>query len=95
VCGRFTQQFSYSDLHAYFEFFGQPLGNLQPRYSICPTQDIIVATASPQGGPSLVEKAAEGTSINVQCQGRDRFGKTDLPRSLQGETLHHSSLRHI
>jgi putative SOS response-associated peptidase YedK len=53
VCGRFTQQFSYSDLHAYFEFFGQPLGNLQPRYSICPTQDIIVATASPVGGHSL------------------------------------------
>lgn len=53
VCGRFTQQFSYSDLHAYFEFFGQPLGNLEPRYSICPTQDIIVATASPLGGHSL------------------------------------------
>lgn len=53
VCGRFTQQFSYSDLYAYFEFFGQPLGNLQPRYSICPTQDIIVATAAPQGGHSL------------------------------------------
>lgn len=43
MCGRFTQAFSYADLHAYFSFFGQPLGNLEPRYSICPTQDIIVA----------------------------------------------------
>ncbi len=45
MCGRFTQAFSYADLHAYFSFFGQPLGNLEPRYSICPTQDIVVALA--------------------------------------------------
>lgn len=53
MCGRFTQQFSYSDLHAYFEFFGQPLGNLEPRYSICPTQQITVVLQAPTGGHSL------------------------------------------
>ncbi len=53
MCGRFTQAFSYSDLHAYFSFFGQPLGNLEPRYSLCPTQDIIVALPGPAGGHIL------------------------------------------
>ena len=53
MCGRFTQYFSYSDLHDYFEFFGQPLGNLEPRYSICPTQPITVVLANPVGGLSL------------------------------------------
>ena len=53
MCGRFTQQFSYAELHAYFEFFGQPLGNLEPRYSICPTQSIAVVLSSPAGGHAL------------------------------------------
>jgi putative SOS response-associated peptidase YedK len=53
VCGRFTQAFSYSDLHAYFSFFGQPLGNLEPRFSLCPTQDIIVALPAPDGAHKL------------------------------------------
>lgn len=49
MCGRFTQAFSYTDLHAYFSFFGQPLGNLEPHYSICPTQHIVVALADAPG----------------------------------------------
>lgn len=53
MCGRFTQTFSYSELHAYFEFFAQPLGNIEPRYSICPTQDITVVRSMPEGGHSL------------------------------------------
>jgi putative SOS response-associated peptidase YedK len=53
MCGRFTQQFSYSELHAYFEFFGQPLGNLEPRFSICPTQQITVVLSSERGGHDL------------------------------------------
>jgi putative SOS response-associated peptidase YedK len=53
VCGRFTQAFSYGDLHAYFSFFGQPLGNLAPRYSLCPTQDIVVVRSASDGGHEL------------------------------------------
>lgn len=49
MCGRFTQAFTYGDLHAYFSFFGQPLGNLAPRFSLCPTQDIVVARSAPDG----------------------------------------------
>ena len=46
MCGRFTQDFSYADLHAYFNFFGQPLGNMEPRYNICPTQQICVVLST-------------------------------------------------
>ena len=53
MCGRFTQDFSYADLHAYFEFFGQPLGNIEPRYNICPTHNITVVLPSPGGGHLL------------------------------------------
>lgn len=53
MCGRFTQQFSYSELHAYFSFFGQPLGNLEPRYSICPTQQVTVVLPAQGGGHGL------------------------------------------
>lgn len=59
MCGRFTQYFSYADLHAYFEFFGQPLGNLEPRYSICPTQSIVVVRAS-EGGGHVLERMRWG-----------------------------------
>ncbi|MEQ1753842.1 MAG: SOS response-associated peptidase [Micropepsaceae bacterium] len=53
MCGRFTQQFSYGDLHAYFDFFGQPLGNLEPRFSICPTQQITVVLSASDRGHAL------------------------------------------
>jgi len=49
VCGRFTQEFSYEELHAYFDFFGHPLGNLEPRYNTCPTDPIIAYVQSKDG----------------------------------------------
>ncbi len=52
MCGRFTQEFSYEELHAYFDFFGHPLGNLEPRYNICPT-DPIVAYVQGRAGAAL------------------------------------------
>lgn len=53
MCGRFSQDFFYADLHSYFAFFGQSLGNLEPRYNICPTQNIAVVLPSPGSGHSL------------------------------------------
>ncbi len=57
MCGRFTQYFTYADLHAYWNAFADPntpapLGNLQPRYHICPT-DPIVAVLQTKAGLSL------------------------------------------
>ena len=59
MCGRFTQDFSYADLHAYFDFFGQPLGNMELRYNICPTQSITVVMPS-LGGGHLIERMRWG-----------------------------------
>ena len=57
MCGRFTQFFTYADLHAYWRAFADPnvpapLGNLQPRYHICPT-DPIVAVLQTKAGLEL------------------------------------------
>lgn len=57
MCGRFTQHFTYADLHAYWRAFADPnvaapLGNLQPRYHICPT-DPIVAVLQTKAGLEL------------------------------------------
>jgi putative SOS response-associated peptidase YedK len=57
MCGRFTQYFTYADLHAYWRAFADPnvaapLGNLQPRYHICPT-DPIVAVLQTKAGLAL------------------------------------------
>lgn len=57
MCGRFTQYFTYADLHAYWRAFADPsvaapLGNLQPRYHICPT-DPIVAVLQTKAGLEL------------------------------------------
>jgi putative SOS response-associated peptidase YedK len=52
MCGRFTQEFSYQELHAYFSFFGHPLGNLEPPYNICPT-DPVIAWVHTEAGAAL------------------------------------------
>ena len=39
VCGRFTQQFSWSRVHAFLNLLG-PASNLRPRYNVAPTQNI-------------------------------------------------------
>lgn len=51
MCGRFTQMFTWAEVHA----FSQPLtsdpppDNMQPRYNIAPTQDILVVRLNKEG----------------------------------------------
>jgi putative SOS response-associated peptidase YedK len=57
MCGRFTQYFTYAELHEFWSMFlntnePAPLGNLQPRHHICPT-DPIVAVLQTKTGLSL------------------------------------------
>ena len=53
MCGRFTQYFSYAELHAYFSFFGEtlttPPTNLQPRWHLCPTDPVWVVLHGENG----------------------------------------------
>ena len=39
MCGRFTQRFTWAQIHEYLSFFGTPW-NLRPRYNVAPSQQV-------------------------------------------------------
>ncbi len=54
MCGRFTQTFTYAELHEFWSAFSAEgaratLGNLQPRYHICPTDPIVAVLQTKTG----------------------------------------------
>ncbi|MGD9657782.1 MAG: SOS response-associated peptidase [Methylocystis sp.] len=53
MCGRFTQQLSWQELHRLSGLIGQPR-NLAPRYNIAPTTQIEVIRPASEGGNELV-----------------------------------------
>lgn len=48
MCGRFTQHYTWSEVHAFLSVIGPPQ-NLQPRYNIAPTTIIDVIRQGPHG----------------------------------------------
>ena len=48
MCGRFTNRFSWKELHELLDLVGAPL-NLRPRYNAAPSQDVAVARAAEEG----------------------------------------------
>ena len=48
MCGRFTQCYTWADVHAFLSVFGAPL-NLRPRYNIAPTTTVDVVRLGPEG----------------------------------------------
>ncbi len=48
MCGRFTNRFSWKELHERMDLIGTPL-NLRPRYNVAPSQDIAVVRAAQEG----------------------------------------------
>ena len=76
MCGRFTQMFTWAEVHA----FSQPLtnsppaDNLQPRYNVAPTQDVLVVRLNAEGRREsvrlkwgLVPAWAKDTSGAARC----------------------------
>ena len=53
MCGRFTQCYTWADVHAFLSVFGAPL-NLRPRYNIAPTTVVDVVRMG-RDGPELVQ----------------------------------------
>ena len=53
MCGRFTQHFTWTEVHAFLDVFG-PARNLQPRYNIAPTTTIDVIRLDREGRRELV-----------------------------------------
>ncbi len=54
MCGRFTQYFTYAELHAYWSTFSSeplqtPPTNMQPRWHLCPTDPVWAITHSDKG----------------------------------------------
>ena len=48
MCGRFTNRFTWKELHERLDLIGAPL-NLRPRYNVAPSQDVAVARANDNG----------------------------------------------
>lgn len=59
MCGRFTQLFTYAELHEYWRTFTDPLPtvqtNMQPRYHLCPTDPVWTITRDERGGRIALE----------------------------------------
>ncbi len=48
MCGRFTNRFTWKELHERLDLIGTPL-NLRPRYNVAPSQDVAVARTTERG----------------------------------------------
>ena len=59
MCGRFTNRFTWKELHERLDLIGTPL-NLRPRYNVVPSQDVAVARTSDPGSQS---GAREGRTL--------------------------------
>ena len=47
MCGRFTQSYTWQEVYAFLNLFGEPQ-DLKPRYNIAPNQDVAVVRAEKQ-----------------------------------------------
>ena len=52
MCGRFTQMYSWEEVHAFLSLFGAPQ-NLEPRYNLAPTQRAAVVRHDDRGRRGL------------------------------------------
>jgi putative SOS response-associated peptidase YedK len=53
MCGRFTQSYSWAEVHAFLGVMGAPK-NLRPRYNIAPTTSVDVVRLDANGQRELV-----------------------------------------
>jgi putative SOS response-associated peptidase YedK len=53
MCGRFTQHYTWAEVHAFLSVLGPPR-NLQPHYNIAPTRTIDVIRLNQDGKRELV-----------------------------------------
>jgi len=99
MCGRFTQNYTWEEVHAFLNVFGTPR-NLRPRYNVAPTTNVDVIRLDREGHRELVsmrwglvpyfwKKEPEGSAGDVQRSRRDDRRKVDVSRLLQAPALHH------
>jgi len=73
MCGRFTQMYSWEEVHAFLSLFGAPQ-NLEPRYNLAPTQRAAVVRHDDRGRRGLsmlrwglIPTWAKDHKIGSQC----------------------------
>jgi len=49
MCGRYTRHASWRDLVGYFRILDDPGWNLQPRYNVAPTQEVLIVRIGDEG----------------------------------------------
>jgi len=70
MCGRFTQKYTWSEVHTFLNVFGTSL-NLRPRYNIAPTTTVDVVRLDAQGRRELVSMRW-GPRAHVVAESLDR-----------------------
>lgn len=76
MCGRFTQNYTWEQVHAFLSVFGPPR-NLQPHYNIAPT-DTVDALGMPRG-------KARGRALGASARSRADASppmRVTIPRAL-------------
>src|SRR3954451_16170385 len=67
MCGRFTQHYTWAEVHAFLSVLGPPR-NLQPHYNIAPTRTIDVIRLNQDGKRALVPMRWGGLSQSFSGQ---------------------------
>ena len=100
MCGRFTQHYTWEEVHAFLSVFGPPR-NLQPHYNIAPTDtvDVIRLTSRPRAGADalgpgsrLVEEDAKELPATFNARAESVADKP-MFRDAFKPPLHHSGKR--
>ena len=102
MCGRFTQNYTWAEVHAFFGVFGAPR-NLRPRYNIAPTTSVDVIRLGEYGRelasmrwglvPFFWKKGLKDLPATFNAPGRDDRRQTDVSGLVQTPALHHPGQR--
>lgn len=89
MCGRFTAEYTWADLHALYklsdELYPMPPSNMQPRYNIAPTQDVDFVALDKGGNcellrgrwwlvPFFAKELPKATMFNARIETVDTSG---------------------
>jgi len=88
MCGRFTQKYTSASANSSTGLQRLPHQRHYSRGQRPVTRADAVAT-----GPEMVEEIAEGSPGDIQCEGGDGDGKTNVPRCIQTKLVSDPRIR--
>ena len=82
MCGRFTQHYTWAEVHAFLNVFGEPTTprNLQPRYNIGPTSfiDVVTTRIRKRHQEAAADRPRLAAGHPARSHGRHRSHGVDL-----------------